>query len=254
MIDDIDTFDKFANHIHDVRDEFSNACSHGSQRIVDRFLENTIAFDLNMNDINIAMARACRRGHINIIEKLISHGANNWDDGLDRACRGGHRQIVDLMIANGADNWNSALNSACAGGHIDIAKLMIAHGANCWDQGLFAAVCKRKRELILLMLEKGARMSYILDDLYWPCSRGDKDITLLLIANGAHNWDLGFDGAAGSGNIELGMLMIAHGATNIKTGIDTAITREKYHFVTHFAQELHNRQLAELAALKGLSP
>ena len=39
------------------------------------------------------------------------------------ACQGGHMDIVNLMISKGANNWNFGLNyGACAGGHMDISK------------------------------------------------------------------------------------------------------------------------------------
>ena len=36
-----------------------------------------------------------QRGHKEIIEYMISKGANNWNIGLIGACYGGHIEIVD---------------------------------------------------------------------------------------------------------------------------------------------------------------
>ena len=42
---------------------------------------------------------------------------------MDRACRNGNINLVNLMISKGANNWNDGMCGACEGGHIDIAKI-----------------------------------------------------------------------------------------------------------------------------------
>jgi len=71
----------------------------------------------------------CEIGHKEIVELLISKGANNWNEGLDGACFGGNKEIVELLISKGANNWNEALCSACEGRNKEIAILMITKGA-----------------------------------------------------------------------------------------------------------------------------
>ena len=52
---------------------------------------------------------ACRRGHIEIVEYLVEHGANvnvSDNDGitpLHDACRGGHKEIVEYLVEHGAN-------------------------------------------------------------------------------------------------------------------------------------------------------
>lgn len=62
------------------------------------------------------MAHACYRGHREIVELLISKGANDWNLGLANACFGRsseHQEIVELMISKGANNWTHSLQNAC---------------------------------------------------------------------------------------------------------------------------------------------
>jgi hypothetical protein len=56
-------------------------------------------------------------------ESIYRH--NSWN-----ARRGGHRDLVEWMISKGANQWNGGLWGACGGGHRDLAELMIARGNN----------------------------------------------------------------------------------------------------------------------------
>ena len=69
---------------------------------------------------------------------MLSHG-NIWIDlGLEGACKGGHRDLVDLMISKGANDWGFALQAACEGGHRDLVDLIIEKGkeGTWWKGGL----------------------------------------------------------------------------------------------------------------------
>ena len=45
------------------------------------------------------------------------------NSGLHGACRGGHLELVNLMISRGARDWNYGLHYACHGGHLELANL-----------------------------------------------------------------------------------------------------------------------------------
>ena len=49
--------------------------------------------------------------------------------GLFAACQG-DKEIVDYMISKGADNWNWGLQAACERNHIEMAEYMISKGAD----------------------------------------------------------------------------------------------------------------------------
>ena len=54
---------------------------------------------------------------------MIAKGANSpldWNGALMGASRGGHIDIVQLLISKGADDWNLALRTASNGGHKEL--------------------------------------------------------------------------------------------------------------------------------------
>src|ERR1700679_3012975 len=67
----------------------------------------------------------------NLIESIILMGNRcNWNDGLEGACRGGHKEIADYMISKGANDWDWGLEGACLGNRKEMADYMILKGAN----------------------------------------------------------------------------------------------------------------------------
>ncbi len=111
---------------------------------------------MQIKNVNCGLVGACRGGHRELANLMITHGANDWDYGLYHACRGGHRELADMMIVRGANDWNWGLYGACYSGHRELVDLMIAHGANDWNDGLYCACDGGHRELIELMIAHGA--------------------------------------------------------------------------------------------------
>ena len=92
--------------------------------------EYETCLEIPVNIINDGLYGACLGGHIELVNLMISRGADDWNNGLSGACRGGHIELVNLMISRGADDWNYGLSGACYGGHIELVNLMISRGAN----------------------------------------------------------------------------------------------------------------------------
>jgi hypothetical protein len=80
-------------------------------------------------NVNQKMSTGCILGDIQLVHKMINHGADQWNDGLHDACLGGHHDLTQLMIEHGADDWNLGLLGACDSGDRDLIRLMIDHGA-----------------------------------------------------------------------------------------------------------------------------
>lgn len=51
-----------------------------------------------VTQLNRELKNACRGGHLDFVNLLISYGANDLDGGLRNACRGGHLDIVKLLV------------------------------------------------------------------------------------------------------------------------------------------------------------
>jgi cytohesin len=91
------------------------------------------------------LQRAASGGNKEIVELLISHGADvstaDYGGGtpLHRAASAGHTEVVEVLLANGADvnawggEWPAAptpLHMAVDEGHRDVAELLLAQGAD----------------------------------------------------------------------------------------------------------------------------
>ena len=103
--------------------DFNNACVRGD-------LLSIVKSKNHPELLNAGFYSACRGGHKDLAELMITKGAKHWNDGLRAGCEEGHLEIVELMITKGASDYNSGLNNACFRGHKDLVKLMILQGAN----------------------------------------------------------------------------------------------------------------------------
>ena len=175
------------------------------------YLHNTVC------DINNGLDGACYGGYLELVELMISKGADDWTLGLYRACEGGHLKIVELMISKGVDYrnggafnvWNGGLFSACGGGHLELAELMISKGANDWNWGLRGACIGGHVKLVELMISKG-----VYDwnrGLHGACLGGHFKFVELMISKGANDWLEGLHEACRGNHLELVQLMTSKG-------------------------------------------
>src|SRR3989344_4068680 len=111
-----------------------------------RFFRDAKKVKLNINKHyrereGVQLCRYCKKNNIISLSILIKKYYNDYypydwtelDHGLGAACRGGNKDLIDLMISNGANNWNYGLKGACIGGHRDLIDLMISKGASNWN-------------------------------------------------------------------------------------------------------------------------
>jgi hypothetical protein len=77
---------------------------------------------------NLCLYGACLNGDKEIIDFVISKGANNWDWGLHGACYGGHMDVVERMLRCGATDYINGCVLACLGKQRPVADRMIKCG------------------------------------------------------------------------------------------------------------------------------
>jgi hypothetical protein len=124
---------------------------------------NIFSKGIDTNYLKVAFSEACQYGNLEIIKTLTDlteFDVKDFNAGLYKACVGGHKNLVDLMISNGANDWNIGLYGACIGGHVILAELMISNGAYNWNWGLKGARKNCHNDLIDLMISKGANPCY----------------------------------------------------------------------------------------------
>lgn len=92
--------------------------------------------DINIHNNNeSALQLACKEGHIDIVEYLLSLGADlhaDNDNALQWAAKYGHLNIVMLLVSSGANvhaNEDGALRAATKHQHTDIVDFLTASAA-----------------------------------------------------------------------------------------------------------------------------
>ena len=80
-----------------------------------------------------------KRGSLSLIRRFIYGRDPNWNEGLEGACLVGNIDIINFLISKGANDLRSGLWEACRGGHMCVVKLLISMGADEWDCGLIGA-------------------------------------------------------------------------------------------------------------------
>ena len=68
-------------------------------------------------DFNHSMEAAAWSDDQNIVELMLSHGANNYNETMDAAADYGYIEIVRLMLSHGAPDFNNAMEAAARRGH-----------------------------------------------------------------------------------------------------------------------------------------
>jgi hypothetical protein len=194
-------------------------------------------------DRNEQFVVLCKKRHINKLNKLINDNPTypfSWNCGLHWACRGGHLNLVNLMISKGADKYNWGLYCACQEGHLDLVNLMISKGANDWNWGLSGACRNGHLDMANLMISKGA------NEWNWglinACLGGHLDLANLMISKGADNWNWGFSTACEGGYLDLVRFMIDKGANNLEYNIWGAYNKKNWHII-HFITKFYGYEI-----------
>ena len=150
------------------------AAYQGELESVKQYIHQGVAVDAHENKNRATpLLLAARRGHIAIVEFLLSKGADpqfaNKDGmtALMAASAAGNTDIVKVLVRHRAsvsvaDNEAfTALTHAASAGHDDVCALLIDNGApvDGADRGpspLLLAVINQRRSTVQLLLQKGA--------------------------------------------------------------------------------------------------
>lgn len=134
----------------------------------------------------MALQLAASRGFEEVVDLLLEAGAadSNGNCALIEASCKGHDQVVSLLLASGADPDENTITAALRKGHYDVLESLLAAGA---QPELYMAVSHNLPKAAMLMLEYGADVHHNNDNaLFCAVSKGDREMTLLLLAAG---WD-----------------------------------------------------------------
>ena len=188
-----------------------------------------------------ALHEAAAQGHKEIVELLISKGADlkeKYKDGttpLDEAIVEKHTEIADLLRKHGGKSGaEDSIHIAAKTGNIEAVKKHLAAGEDMNVKSvigltpLYCAAAWGNKEIAELLIAKGAEVNAkdhkSWDSLHAAAAKGHKGIAELLIANGADVNAKDEDGGTPlhyAGTKEVTELLIAKGAdVNAKNDFD----------------------------------
>ena len=181
-----------------------NICEKNDKYGLMRMLKNGVNVNKKnkFGDRNVPLHAACYKGHREIVDILLQHGANvdeannSRDTPLCMACKNGHHEVAKLLLKNGAcvngvDTRETPLYMACMNGHHMVAKLLLENGA-CIDSVYVRIILERaiiyghhKVAHIELLLENGANINHA-NEIY----RSDHDCSLLHLTCIHNNYNI----------------------------------------------------------------
>ena len=150
------------------------AITRGDAEIVKRMIE----LGANRDE---AMSSAARGGHMEIVELMLTLGADDYDWAMSSAAEGGHLKIVKLMLTRNADDYNTAMSSAAGGGHMEVVELMLSLNADNYNRAMVSAALGGRMEIVKLMLSRMIPPElHTSGSMHPPTSRGAKNYDLAI--------------------------------------------------------------------------
>ncbi len=109
-----------------------DVCKIGDINLIISKLQSMDTRDKHPSYMEYGLYGACRGGHINIVEFLLSHGATDIKHGLRCASEEGYLNIILYLIGKGAGSLDFAIENLhrCYRDHIDVLTALVKMGAD----------------------------------------------------------------------------------------------------------------------------
>lgn len=200
-----------------------HAASGGNLHVVEWLIQSGVNVNLPASNGWTALEVAAEKGHVQILEELILHGADinarpasRWDrTALQAAVRGRHLEIVRFLIEKGANlntpgGW-TALYVAAENGDLQLLELLIEHAAKTAHIPR-AGATRIFRDLNIWKLQEDNVIGPPSGILYVAAKGGHLEVVRRLIALGAVVSETSqysaLGAAAEQGNVEIVKLLV----------------------------------------------
>ena len=170
-------------------------------------------------DVNKALTTAFRKEDRDMIDFLISCGANDFRQGGIHAASKGNIELVKLCIERGVDM--RYLISCVEKGYMEIVQLILNNGYTDFNRLLSIAALKGQSEIIQLMLDLGA--TEYNKAMRYASQNGHKDIVQMMLDLGATEYNKAMTKAASGGHKDIVQMMLDLGATNYNKSMIRAV-------------------------------
>lgn len=214
------------------------ACEGKSVKLVDSVIKMAKAREKIRNiklDYNKSLNISCNNGCIELVNKMIENGANNWDECLISACMGGSLDIFKLIVEKRTESDKSdksdksklyevellarSLKTACICKNVEIVRYIID----------FMIISKELQKTLGQSNDCDSDSDCDNRDYYHSssslqsvCSLGEVDLVNKIIQLGFTDWNGGLSEACFRNHMEIIKLMIAKGAYDWNRGFTTA--------------------------------
>lgn len=138
---------------------------------------------------DLSLYNACSNQNLDLVDKLIKLGVNDYNEGLKGACQSGNLELVQMMIDEGADDFTDGFTIACSNKHYGIMAELAKADANSnhdsadWKAGLNNSCLCGDDELVQAVVDRGA--TNLAEGFTIACRGGQRDIMILLSNEGA---------------------------------------------------------------------
>ena len=118
------------------------------------FIEQNID-NCDIDELTGFLYNVGRYGTINLIDKMIEKGADEFNNCMMGACEGGRFDVVQHLCQKEKYDWSIVLPFACSGGNKEVIDFIIQKGADI-NEGLSSSCFIEKKEIVQYLIEKGA--------------------------------------------------------------------------------------------------
>ena len=146
---------------------FNEACERGDIEIISMLLDELDHSILNFNE---SLHYALDSGNLQVIKKLIEHGANinlYKNRLLVKAIKNNFSDITEFLLSKGADIGKNEIIYCMESNHVDTVEFLL--NKLVFDQGsiddMFVGSCDYSPEIVQLLIDNGANVKKYGDEL-----------------------------------------------------------------------------------------
>lgn len=224
----------------------------GNISLLEQYLNKYYQNPENYNnvDYNLIMEAAVNgTGNMEIINLMLSKGANNYNEVLYTAAKRGYINIVKLMLSMGVNNLNNALEGAAKNGHLDIVKLLLEKGATNFRYALALAADRGRLDIMKLLIDK-VSLDDINNAMRYASIGNQPDAMRFLIDQGGNAFDTTLDNAAYHGYLDIIKILVPHTSKNgIETALETSLEQYDKTINKKHIEEYHRQKIKKLKTI-----
>jgi hypothetical protein len=160
---DIILIEAFANEVNIdsnmIKKAIVSAAKGGHINIIKTFIKMLPKSNINKTNYNEIMVKASEFGNINIVKLMIDLGADNFGSAMEFAAKRGHIDIIEMIISLlnniginiSNDSYNKIMTNAAIEGYKDVVELALHNGADNYAKAKNASLNSNNNEIYKIL-------------------------------------------------------------------------------------------------------